>query len=503
MPRPADPATASRAYGIGLWLCRRLVRAYFKEVRVAGLEHVPEGGGGLVVSWHPNGLVDPGLILATFPRPIVFGARHGLFRVPLLGRLMRAIGTVPIYRAADQRGVPDEVRRARNAKSLDALAAQIARGAFSALFPEGVSHDAPHLAPLKTGAARLYYRARALTPEGAPPPIIVPVGLHYDHKQAFRSRALVEYHPPLKLPEPLDVTPGPGEDEAAARERARALTEEIDRVLTEVVHATEDWEVHHLLNRARKLVRAERARRRGVEPGPTDIEEKTLAFARVRAGYYARLQTDPEAVAALRRRIAAYDADLRALQLEDHELDRSPDVFRPWLFLGLLFQVASVFLLAPPILLVGYLVNGPPALVVKGVSAVASAKRKDKASVKALLGALLFPLAWLGAGLAGYFGYAALHEAFPSVPERPVLAGLLLSALALGGGMLALRYLRVARETARAVRVRLTRVRRRRAVARLLAVRSALYDALMEMAEGLDLPGVVAPDGTVRRTPLS
>ncbi len=184
-----------RSYRLVVALLRGVVRVYFRRVEVTGTDHVPAEGGGLVVSWHPNGLVDPGLILTELPRQVAFGARHGLFQVPLLGSLMRAVGAVPIHRAVDVRGSSDE-RRAKNQQSLDALAARIAEGSFAALFPEGVSHDDPHLRELKTGAARLYYEARAKRPEA--PPAIVPVGLHYDEKHLFRSSALVRFHAPIE-----------------------------------------------------------------------------------------------------------------------------------------------------------------------------------------------------------------------------------------------------------------------------------------------------------------
>ncbi len=64
---------------------RFLVGLFFRRVEVAGIEHVPATGGGLIVAWHPNALVDPGLIQAHFPKQIVFGARHGLFKLPILG----------------------------------------------------------------------------------------------------------------------------------------------------------------------------------------------------------------------------------------------------------------------------------------------------------------------------------------------------------------------------------------------------------------------------------
>ena len=78
-----------------------LVRVFFKDVEVSGLDNVPAEGGGIVVSWHPNGLIDPALILSQLPRRVVFGARDGLFKWPGLGWLMRALGTVPIYRSVD------------------------------------------------------------------------------------------------------------------------------------------------------------------------------------------------------------------------------------------------------------------------------------------------------------------------------------------------------------------------------------------------------------------
>src|SRR5438045_1669041 len=96
---------------------------FFRELEVVGRADVPSDRGGIVVSWHPNGLVDPWLIMAHFPQPLVFGARDVLFRWPLLGALLRRIGTVPIYRAADADTAADpERRRQANRRSLEALA---------------------------------------------------------------------------------------------------------------------------------------------------------------------------------------------------------------------------------------------------------------------------------------------------------------------------------------------------------------------------------------------
>ncbi len=496
--RPCDTrAVKSRAYAFIERFVHLLLRLFFRRVEVTGLEHVPAEGGGLVVSWHPNGMIDPALIFESMPRPVVFGARHGLFRVPVLGGLLRAVGTVAIYRAMDAGRGGAEARREANQRSLDALARTVAEGSFGCLFPEGDSHDAPHLIELKTGLARLYYRARQLTPPGAPAPVILPVGLHYDEKRLFRSNVLVSFHPPIALPPELDVTPGELDDEEAMRLRHRELMGVVETVLHDAVHATESWDVHHLMHRARKLVRAERAHRAGSVLSAPTMEERTKAFARIWAGYYQRLETKPGEVHALRERIRDYDADLRALGMDDHELDRPPPLVNAWLAVLLLLQVGFVYLFLPPLLVVGYLVNGPPVAILWLVTRAAARKKKDEASIKVLLGAVLFPLTWALVGVAASVTHAWLHGLYPAVPDTPFLAGSTMALLSFAGGAVAARYLRLSRETARALRVRLTRERRRLTVARLRVDREALFDALIAMAEGLALPGSVQPDGTI------
>lgn len=493
----ASRAKIPRSYRLIQGFFRLLMRLFFRRVEVQGLSNIPSDRGGVIVSWHPNGLVDPGLILTQFPGQVIFGARHGLFRWPVLGLILRSVGTVPIYRAADTATGPAEARKAANAGSLSALAEAVARGSFSALFPEGISHDEPHPVELKTGAARLYFQARRSTPPGSPPPVLLPVGLFYDGKDLFRSSALVEFHPPVELPADLDLTPPEDETEAELKDRARRLTERIERTLHEVVYATEDWETHHLMHRSRKLVRAERARRGGARPGRPSIEEKALGFARIRLGYKAWLDQDPALVQTLRERVKRYDQDLRALGLEDHELDGDPRLVSPWLIFLLVLQVLFVFLLLPPVLLLGYLVNGPPALLLMALARRAARLRKDEATIKLLLGALLFPATWVSVGVLGALFYEQLNLAYPMIPKARGAAGAFAALTAALGGAVALRYLRVARETARSVRVRLTRRRQRAAIGALVVERGELCDALVRLGESVSMPGVVREDGRV------
>ena len=475
---------------------RFLVGLFFRRVEVAGIEHVPVAGGGILIAWHPNGLVDPALIISCFPRRVVFGARHGLFKWPVVGRLMAALGTVPIFRASDLKDATDETRRNANRKSLDAMAQAVCDGGFAALFPEGVSHDDPFLQELKTGAARLYYRAKQLCDENGVPPVIIPVGLHYDNKTAFRSDALVEFHAPLELPPEL-LASIPQDDDEALRARSGELMQVLEPVLQEVTHATESWELNQLMNRVRSLMRAERAKRAGVSLKAPDMVERTLGMARVWTGYYTRMETEPDRVQALFDRVSAYDQALLEVKLEDDDLDKPPAIESKWLPILLAIQAAVVFLVFPPILVLGSLINAGPYFLTNLISRVASKQYKDTATVKLLSGLVLFPIAWLTAALLVGLGQIELHESFAGIPRAPWAAGITTLLIGAFGGALALVYLELVRRTWTSIKIRAKRQWGSTIIRQLSVERAALYEAVEEIREGLDLPGDVLSDGRV------
>ena len=118
---------------------RFLIGLFFRDVQVEGLENLPADRGGLLVAAHPNGLIDPALMMAVFPGRVVFGARHGLFHWPVIGPLIKRLGSVPIYREMDQTALSKAARMEANKRSLDGLSKALADGSYSALFPEGLS----------------------------------------------------------------------------------------------------------------------------------------------------------------------------------------------------------------------------------------------------------------------------------------------------------------------------------------------------------------------------
>ncbi len=457
---------------------RLVLGIFFRRIEVTGSGNVPADRGVLAVSWHPNGIIDGGVLLSYFPRPIIVGARSGLFKWPVLGWLLRRLHAVPIYRRQDMKKGSNTERQSANRQAVDALAQAIADGGCSALFPEGTSHDQSHLHEIKMGAAYLYYRAVELTAEGAEPPVVIPVGLHYSDKTLFGSQLLVAIHPPLELPGGLRA---PSPDEEEKRTQARLLTAEFDRVLAEVVMATESWNLHYLMHRARKLLRAEGAARTGTRSEAPSIVERVRHFGTIWRRYQEAIRRYPEETRRLLRGVARYDNLLSAMRIEDYELDGKAWVTSPRRAVWLGLEFLLVYLVLPPFLIIGVVVNLIPALVVWAFNRVVARHYKDEATLKILLGSFLFPITWLLAAWLVGWGEGLLADIYPKIPRAPVLTGVIAFLLSAFGGMLALQYRQIATETYRTIRVHFTLARGKKSISTLLDLRGRLFDDFMEL----------------------
>lgn len=141
------PRSRRIAFAIAAGLILPLYRAVTKQT-VVGSDNIPASGGFVAVANHNSNVdaITVGALLYTNGAPPHFLAKSQLFSNPVLARVLRALGQVPVYRGTG-----------RASSSLDAALHELERGNCIVVFPEGTFTQDPELWPMtgRKGAARL------------------------------------------------------------------------------------------------------------------------------------------------------------------------------------------------------------------------------------------------------------------------------------------------------------------------------------------------------------
>ena len=224
------PGENTESRGVMRRLVRRLVRFYYPRLEISGGAKIPQDGPVLLCANHSNSMVDPVLIGVTVGRPVRFMAKAPIFDMPVVGRLMYALGMVPAYR-----GMDDKSQVRQNLQSLDTGAEVLMEGKALGIFPEGKTTDQAHLDKVRSGAARMAIKAYD---EGTRGVRVVPLGINYERKEQFRSAVW------LRVGDPIDIDDWVESHDGDSRKAMRSLTTEIAGRLKELmVHLDEpEWE---------------------------------------------------------------------------------------------------------------------------------------------------------------------------------------------------------------------------------------------------------------------
>ncbi|MDH7570097.1 MAG: lysophospholipid acyltransferase family protein [Armatimonadota bacterium] len=147
MPTHKEARWCPAAY----WVARKATKWLLERLgplRVEGSEHLPAAGAFLLVCNHVSN-ADPVALSAACPRLLRYMGKEELFRIPVLGWILRAVGVFPV-----RRGTPDRsaIRQAE---------AVLREGGVLALFPEGRESPQGTLLPFEPGAALLALRTGA------------------------------------------------------------------------------------------------------------------------------------------------------------------------------------------------------------------------------------------------------------------------------------------------------------------------------------------------------
>jgi 1-acyl-sn-glycerol-3-phosphate acyltransferase len=153
-PASESPVRPNRHYLFFRALARLAFPIYFR-LRVRGLEKIPARGPALLVINHQS-FLDSMFVGAPLPRTICYLARDSLFRVPVVGWILRHTYVMPVN------------RESASSSSLRLAADRLKRGFLVGIFPEGTRSTDGQIAPLKPGFIALVRRGNVP---------IIPVGV--------------------------------------------------------------------------------------------------------------------------------------------------------------------------------------------------------------------------------------------------------------------------------------------------------------------------------------
>jgi len=154
------------------WIGKNGSNAIFKifsRVRVIGRENVPRTGP-LILSPNHASFADPPLVGSQLPRTLFYMGKEELFRIPVLGWLIRQVNAFPIRRKEGDIAAIKAAERILNA------------GGALIVFPEGRRQREGRLGAPKRGVGLLASRT------GAP---VLPVYVHNGHRVMRGARLTV------------------------------------------------------------------------------------------------------------------------------------------------------------------------------------------------------------------------------------------------------------------------------------------------------------------------
>lgn len=342
----------------------------------------------IVIANHPNSLMDGLIVMKAAGRMIRPLGKAPLFEQPLLGHILRGLNALPIYRPQDYPG-----ETWRNESTFEAAVTALHGGDAILIFPEGLTHSQMRLAPLKTGAARLAFEAE----ESASWQLglkVVPVGLTYQRKHAFRGRVAVSVGPPVDVSRWREARERDGW--AAVESLTEALRQALERVTLNVSTRRD----RALVETAEKLYAAEKRltsprRREGLAPRLPRLQRFASGLAALRVA-------DPDRYQRLAAEVQAYRNRLALLGVSEGDL---PSRFPARAVIRYVIVQGIILTLVTPLALAGTLAWYLPYRSPRLSLSLYRPALEVVATVKLATAILAFPLTyavWLG--LAWWLG---------------------------------------------------------------------------------------------------
>ena len=301
--------------------CARIIaEIFFGRIRIEGAENLRLDSGAILVANHPNTFLDPLILTALSPGRLHYWAKSTLWKLPVIGSILDRMGAIPVFRKQD---IAKDQSGGDNQLSIALAARKVMRGGWLLIFPEGGSHTGLSLKPLKTGTARVAFRA-LVESDWQEDVAIIPVALDYFEPSVFRSDLTIRIAAPVSVKDHRETF------EQDPRAAVIAVTDEVSHSLKECLPHLEDPELETLVHQVGDLYGDQLCRIMGEDDATR--ARKVISKA---VNHYQKM--DPDTLLLFNQRMRTYHHEKSRLSTPEKSpadpLQRSISDFYPTIFI--------------------------------------------------------------------------------------------------------------------------------------------------------------------------
>ena len=180
-------------------VARYVLRYYYRNIDLTGLENIPPDAAVVLAANHPTAFIEPCILACFQPRTLWFLARGNLFKNVFYNNLLAAVHILPVFRLEDG----GYGRLKDNFGTFEACFRALSQGKAIMNLAEGRCIHEKALRPLRKGTARLALGAmqRDATLKEV---YIVPVGCNFTHPDRVRDQVMIRFGEPILTSEFMD-----------------------------------------------------------------------------------------------------------------------------------------------------------------------------------------------------------------------------------------------------------------------------------------------------------
>lgn len=159
---------------------------YYKKIEVLNVDNLPKNQPVLILANHQNALLDALLIATTTQRFSYFLTRAGVFNNDLIGKILKSLNMIPVYRVRDGWN-----NISNNNAIFESCSDLLYNNEIVAIFPEGNHNLQRMVRPLSKGFTRIVFDTLDKYPELNLQ--LVTVGFNYEKPDCFGDSVSIVY----------------------------------------------------------------------------------------------------------------------------------------------------------------------------------------------------------------------------------------------------------------------------------------------------------------------